>query len=213
MDFVLLNRIGIVLNFLAGFMLAPELLGVERLQKAEQRLKSTLMRIGKFTSTTKSRYFETFYMYRSGYTFFSAGASVLLIYLVFVRNYGIAATLYLMWLLYLIVGPPKVVKALYIGDKFDVYAGVFVPIIPIIHVVVIIYFVIIISALWLISQFAFYLDLAISRLHAEASLRSLLFVLGIGCIVVGTAMQFAATFDMPPPVVPSIPIGTPSQAP
>lgn len=35
MDVTLINRIGIVLNFLAGFMLAPELLGVERLRKVE----------------------------------------------------------------------------------------------------------------------------------------------------------------------------------
>jgi hypothetical protein len=33
---VWLNRIGIILNFLAGFMLAPELLGIERLRRLEE---------------------------------------------------------------------------------------------------------------------------------------------------------------------------------
>lgn len=37
-----LNRIGIILNFCAGFMLAPELLGVNRIRKLENRIKSFL---------------------------------------------------------------------------------------------------------------------------------------------------------------------------
>jgi len=36
-----LNRLGIILNFLAGFMLAPELIGIERLKKIELFLKNT----------------------------------------------------------------------------------------------------------------------------------------------------------------------------
>jgi hypothetical protein len=35
-----LNRIGIVLNFLAGFMLAPELIGIERIRRFEQLILS-----------------------------------------------------------------------------------------------------------------------------------------------------------------------------
>lgn len=39
-----LNRIGIILNFLAGFMLAPELLGVERIRKTEDFLEKIVSR-------------------------------------------------------------------------------------------------------------------------------------------------------------------------
>lgn len=41
-DFAWLNRLGIVLNFFAGFMLAPELIGLERLTRAEIFLESKL---------------------------------------------------------------------------------------------------------------------------------------------------------------------------
>jgi hypothetical protein len=37
---VWLNRIGIILNFCAGFMVAPELIGVSRLRKLEKRIKT-----------------------------------------------------------------------------------------------------------------------------------------------------------------------------
>jgi uncharacterized membrane protein len=49
MDTTLLNRVGIVLNFLAGFMLAPELLGVERLRKAEIYLEQSLGKHNQFS--------------------------------------------------------------------------------------------------------------------------------------------------------------------
>ena len=40
-----LNRIGIILNFFAGFMLAPELIGLERLIIIESRLETALSRL------------------------------------------------------------------------------------------------------------------------------------------------------------------------
>lgn len=39
-----LNRIGIVLNFLAGFMIAPELIGVERLRRWEANTEARIQR-------------------------------------------------------------------------------------------------------------------------------------------------------------------------
>lgn len=33
-----LNRLGIVLNFAAGFLIAPELIGIERIQRFEERM-------------------------------------------------------------------------------------------------------------------------------------------------------------------------------
>ncbi len=39
-----INRYGIILNFFAGFLLAPELLGITRLQRAENAIERTLMR-------------------------------------------------------------------------------------------------------------------------------------------------------------------------
>jgi hypothetical protein len=37
-----LNRIGIILNFLAGFLMAPELIGIERLKRAEEKIEDML---------------------------------------------------------------------------------------------------------------------------------------------------------------------------
>lgn len=50
-----LNRVGIILNFLAGFLLTPELLGTERLTKLEVYLESTsakLVQHGRFAINT-----------------------------------------------------------------------------------------------------------------------------------------------------------------
>jgi len=40
-----LIRLGIVLNFFAGFMLAPELIGPERLRIIENKIESALSRL------------------------------------------------------------------------------------------------------------------------------------------------------------------------
>src|SRR3972149_12004161 len=49
-----LNRLGIILNFLAGFMLAPELIGIERLKKIELFLERVLLHV-KSTLDTQLR--------------------------------------------------------------------------------------------------------------------------------------------------------------
>lgn len=36
-----LNRLGIILNFLAGFLLAPELIGLERIRRFEERMEKS----------------------------------------------------------------------------------------------------------------------------------------------------------------------------
>jgi hypothetical protein len=51
-----LNRLGIILNFCAGFMVAPELLGVARLDKGEKYLEYISERIMKFSSKSYSRF-------------------------------------------------------------------------------------------------------------------------------------------------------------
>lgn len=54
MNLAWLNRIGIILNFLAGFMVAPELIGLERINKFEQyiedRIELTKSSINRFLS-------------------------------------------------------------------------------------------------------------------------------------------------------------------
>ncbi|MBW4607411.1 MAG: hypothetical protein KME22_09330 [Hassallia sp. WJT32-NPBG1] len=52
-----LNRVGIILNFLAGFMLAPDLIGKERLLIIEEKIEGQLQTIIKLVkSNLKSRY-------------------------------------------------------------------------------------------------------------------------------------------------------------
>jgi len=45
MDLKWLNRIGILLNFLAGFMIAPELIGIKRLSDAELSIEKSLLSV------------------------------------------------------------------------------------------------------------------------------------------------------------------------
>lgn len=40
-----INRLGIMLTFLAGFMVAPELIGLERLTRAERRIEKVLAKV------------------------------------------------------------------------------------------------------------------------------------------------------------------------
>lgn len=47
MDSVVVNRIGLLLTFLAGFLLAPELIGVKRLSRFEEWLERTAKNIAK----------------------------------------------------------------------------------------------------------------------------------------------------------------------
>ena len=47
-----LNRVGIILNFLAGFLLAPELIGIDRIKKAEKKMESTGAKLKKIVHTT-----------------------------------------------------------------------------------------------------------------------------------------------------------------
>src|SRR5438552_568713 len=42
---VWLNRVGIILNFVAGFLVAPELLGIKRVEAVEEWLKQTARNI------------------------------------------------------------------------------------------------------------------------------------------------------------------------
>ncbi len=52
MDNAWLNRIGIILNFLAGFLIAPELIGIERIRRLEALLER---RIDETTNVLKDR--------------------------------------------------------------------------------------------------------------------------------------------------------------
>ncbi|MFO5493039.1 MAG: hypothetical protein ACLBM6_10965, partial [Cuspidothrix sp.] len=45
LDLDLLNRIGIILNFLAGFMLAPDLIGTKRISSFENYMESRIINL------------------------------------------------------------------------------------------------------------------------------------------------------------------------
>jgi hypothetical protein len=48
MSFDWLNRIGIILNFLAGFLLAPDLIGIENINKIQKSIISVTNKIKRF---------------------------------------------------------------------------------------------------------------------------------------------------------------------
>jgi len=55
-----LNRVGIILNFLAGFLLAPELIGIDRINKAEVSLENYIKRLeARILSTLEKIGFKT----------------------------------------------------------------------------------------------------------------------------------------------------------
>lgn len=64
-EMVILNRVGIILNFLAGFMLAPELIGLRRIKKfelyTERMMNSLFFSSSKFLKPRVPDYNQDFY--------------------------------------------------------------------------------------------------------------------------------------------------------
>ncbi|GAA6623626.1 hypothetical protein [Scytonema sp. NUACC26] len=60
-DFDTLNRVGIILNFLAGFLLAPDLIGKDKLSQLEKRLKPSFANLMSNLNTFLDKFVGNFY--------------------------------------------------------------------------------------------------------------------------------------------------------
>lgn len=186
-----LNRIGIILNFLAGFLLAPELLGTERLKRIEDFLERLAPRIadsGIHIISKTSQFFRDFYFpFKAPFsdTLFqdrSRLASLVHMFFVFVAvAVGIA---YVVNILTTEPNAPlaKTTFLVFVYGITTIITLLFgIPILVIITVVVV-------GVIVLLATLLF------STLVGESKLRSVIVLLGIISFIVGSILQFIATF-------------------
>ncbi len=209
MDFVNLNRLGILLNFAAGLMLAPELLGEERLHKSEAHLEKALLKLQEFLK-------QILVHVRTMWLVMIASIVNILIWFLVMRYYApfivnftkgtffewkssVTAWRYFFTALALIcIGicgqflwtdwPPTFIKYkrlrfinFYLELAVIMLSVVFVPVVSLIT-----------YPLLRLSEYT------ASRLAGEDRLRSLLVWWGVAFFIVGNALQLYATFEPRP---------------
>jgi|GEM_PF-6740948 len=198
MDFVLINRIGIVLNFLAGFMLAPELLGVERLRKAENSIESLSDNVSKYLLRIsdamkdymigKLKIALLILVIVCGYLFASILGALVVKKLEPIKGTGVFLVfaffiVTLVLVIYQIKTDPLVLLAPIVGPFWMIFVLVST----------------LLSVLFLlvIGFFSMVVTYVRQKMEGEGRLRSILVLWGIIFFIVGNALQFAATFDSP----------------
>lgn len=191
------NRLGIVLNFLAGFFLAPELLGERRLDQIEENIETTLTKISKLISKIESSIqrgsgrIRNWFIVVSGTVltfiflpsvlslfetdFTSATTNILLIY--------ITSTLTLLFLLVVFIDD---------GIKLTMANIIYLPIVIMLQAWTWILIVApLVSAVWLSRVVV---QTGIKSLTGDKRLRSILVSVGILTFIVGNLLQLIATF-------------------
>ncbi len=174
-----LNRIGIILNFLAGFLLAPELLGTERLEKFEdslERFGAKLTHYGVVAASILGQLLEgasvqTFDLF--GLPVRKSPLRIMIIIIVItwvfsllflIETWGNRNTFYLFFL---------VLVAIFAMSSFLMLSVVML---TLLHIIV------------LLAR------LLVNKLAGDNKLRSGLVWMGIICFIAGNSLQFIATF-------------------
>jgi hypothetical protein len=220
MESVLLNQVGIVLNFLAGFMLAPELLGLERLRRIETYIEKRLT----FMSNLADKIGNKFSSFGRGIgdSFVKAGLAkpsftnnvfavhslaVCIILLVLALFVGVV---YITYIIFGKVVASVIMFYLYIKSVINpelsdhdegwypkllltnAYLRFLLPIYMVIAA-----FALILYPFYIVIALATkqLLSFIIRKLEGEARLRSVLIWWGIIFFILGNALQFIATFD------------------
>lgn len=203
MNAILLNRIGIVLNFLAGFMLAPELLGIERLRRIENYMdmQGSVMKhrmdviivgtqrlfrlLGKVTLIAGA--VNTIFMLVGMYASLSSNTSNELIRVIFYCIFSFVS--FCLFITYHFYNNIK-------GIWYQLLQKIFISRIMMFLILPSITFSFVVSTpfLLVISILNSILSFTLRKLEGEERLRSILIWWGIIFFIVGNALQFISTF-------------------
>jgi hypothetical protein len=216
MDGEWLNRAGIILNFLAGFMLAPELLGLHRLREFEAYLEQMV--------TTQKSYFDRLTpkigslvrekgvfgfidMFMTGFLF------IILIF--FMQEIGASYLGHIINLLavflYLLTAITSRMQGFSLDHKRNIFRQRLNQVSltarsvrqqpinllnPVLYLLVVMIAPIFLPVVWVLSNiFHALLSLLVKTLEGEEKMRSFLVSSGIIFFIVGNALQLWATFS------------------
>ena len=188
-----LNRYGIILNFIAGFMVAPELIGIERLRTLEQKLEQWLKTLKEKLSSEKMTAKDLF-MGGLFVVLQSAPALILIIVLYPLAKERLAWIIGAIIIFYFLV---------WLGKELDsgILQLVTFPLILLwmilVELLVSPFFSVILFIIYVITTAIHTLiGFLISNLEGEERLRSIFVWWGILFFIIGNALQFLSTFDM-----------------
>lgn len=217
-DLVWVNRVGILLNFVAGFLMAPDLIGREYLARIEHALKRTLIRTRRFIRRPIASYESRHHISRDAtprHRRFIVGTGC--------WSMAIFFLFWLFWLDYLLQtawSAPVVIASAVIGTILSaliVYKGAMAVAMSdaiwqdnsVGQAVAVFFFIIAEVALAILLGFAigpaailFYglprlliwiIGLVMKKIRGNARFLKLLLVTGIACFVLGNLLQLWAT--------------------
>lgn len=212
-----LNRIGIILSFLAGFMLAPELIGEERIKKFERTLEfisdSSYRRMSGLTDRLRAKWRFKIWVYAllaSIYSYSLLNNKTWEFYLtldstgrvvVFVPLIIIFGSLTILWLLF----ERDRVKVFFLSLPSNIknihwWTRAFLPVLlyPVILFVVPIVLLLLTSTnlmlIIILSPLVYSTKKVKTYLEGENRVRTIIILVGLLFFIVGNLLQFIATF-------------------
>lgn len=199
-----LNRAGIVLNFVAAFLVAPELIGIERIRKLEKTIKNWLFlsmesiyRQQKFIKPYLSLFREKRLLGFFIITLLDCISAVLIrnsstYYLGLVLLILVCVFLYLQILLgYIKTSNSRktmsVLGLIVVAPLVTVLSAGILLLLP--------FFLLLVIVIYLLGKIALYYFYFIVRvLDGEGKMRTVIIVMGIILFILGNIFQFTATF-------------------
>jgi len=214
-----LNRAGIILNFLAGFMLAPELIGLARLQRAEDRIERTLQTMRRVSNQltpselTPNRVVTSDFMTVYSGIYFAILGSLLLLTISSGLDY-LSAFLFVVVLIraiyqVCIILTARIVKASGVPDgglhryalknsRLALITTVMIilglVLLPVTIPIMIMLSIVVLVELVILRFVRYLLDRMIGLMLGSDRLRSILIFWGILFFIGGNLLQFVATF-------------------
>jgi hypothetical protein len=203
------NRIGIILNFCAGFLLAPELIGIQRLQRFEKFLEESVPRFRNFVEGLPRRIQNLLELGLPWLVFNSIGS--LAIWWVFVvtgpvsgRIAAISVAVPLVafcvsGLILRLIRRPRVLERSELWEWMDLINGLSFALLMLELSALLIPLMILGTVCWVLVRvsaglLSWVLGIVLVRLTGSDRLRGVVVILGIAVFIVGNALQLWATW-------------------
>lgn len=190
---VTINRLGIIFNFIAGFLVAPELIGLERIKKAQSWINSSwvytkgvLGRLG-----PKKEIREKILMWILFFLVFFSNIGYLLYE--YIWNKSVSALFFLIGfqVLMMIIALYQSFKRYKLDrKKYGVFLYIFFSFIPV-ALLFILFFLFYWTSLFIVNILA---EIVFRRLTLGSQFKGLLISLGVFLYILGNLLQLIATF-------------------
>lgn len=193
-----INRIGIIMNFAAGFMLAPELIGVSRLRKIEIIVEIVLSNQRQLLTRATEKIQDFFAITKGRLTFGLAVIAGIILLIVITEKSLLLRYIFIWIICVFVVGLLGAIYALIKGRKDEIFDGfmasfvlvyaITYPALPSIGIALLYPILGIIIAIINATGYV------LKRLSGDDRLRSILIYWGILLFITGNLLQFLSTF-------------------